>query len=193
MKAVLRFLGLLFFGGAFLAQIVANPTSMSDARDQEVLDKLFVHLLQDPKFQVATRAKDGKTILLQPQTPRGTGYLAAHQIRIDTGTNKVSDDLVQDLRRRNCKPNSDESVDVSFAKLRFSPEIVVGDVNTFEKAQPQPRAWAEAWLPGYSTDGLRAVVRARVGSTPHGATLTAVLEKNGESWAVKWYYVAFYV
>ena len=61
---------------------------------------------------------------------------------------------------------------------------------SFEDAHPKARGWLEAYLPGYSKDGTRAVVRAGVGPWAHAAMLTAVLEKRGDKWTVVWYYVA---
>ena len=59
-------------------------------------------------------------------------------------------------------------------------------------AHPKARGWVHAYLPGYSKDGSRAIVRAGVGPSAHGATLTALLEKRGDKWVVKWHYIAFY-
>lgn len=49
-----------------------------------------------------------------------------------------------------------------------------------------------AFLPGYSEDGSYAVVRAAVGPWAHAAMLTAVLEKSGDKWIVKWYCITRY-
>ena len=40
------------------------------------------------------------------------------------------------------------------------------------------------WPPGYSTDGQSSVVRAFVGPTPHGATITCELSMHKGAWIV---------
>jgi hypothetical protein len=69
-------------------------------------------------------------------------------------------------------------------------EVSKGRGFLFKDAQPKARGWLEAFLPGYSKNGTRAVIRAGVGPWAHAAMLTAVLEKRGDKWAVVWYYVA---
>lgn len=114
-------------------------------------------------------------------------------------------DAESDLRRRNtladAAPDSYDSVQASYADLSFAAGIVVTDLTenwkqrsfgSFEGAYPKARGWLEAYLPGYSEDGTCAVVRAGVGPWAHAAMLTAVLEKSGEKWVVKWYHVAFF-
>ncbi len=108
------------------------------------------------------------------------------------------------MRRRNtpadAKPDTYDSVTVFYTNLTFAPGIVVTNLTetwqgrrsftSFEDAHPKARGWLEAYLPGYSKDGSRAVVRAGVGPWAHAAMLTAVLEKRGDKWMVVWYYVA---
>ena len=64
---------------------------------------------------------------------------------------------------------------------------------SFSAAHPKACGWAEAYLPGYSKDGLRAIVRAGVGPSAHGAVVTALLEKIDGRWVVKWHHIASYV
>ena len=63
---------------------------------------------------------------------------------------------------------------------------------SFAAAYSKARGWLQAYLPGYSKDGARAIVRAGVGPSAHGAMLTALLEKSGDKWLVKWHYIARY-
>jgi hypothetical protein len=111
------------------------------------------------------------------------------------------------MRRRNtpvdAKPDEYDSVKASYTNLTFAAGIVVTDLtemrkqrrsfHSFEDTHPKARGWLEAYLPGYSKDGTRAVVRAGVGPWAHAAMLTAVLEKRGDKWFVAWYHVARFV
>ncbi len=101
------------------------------------------------------------------------------------------------------KPDTYDAVAASYTKLTFAAGIVVTDLTetwkgrrsfaSFADAHPKARGWLEAYLPGYSADGNRAVVRAGVGPWAHAAMLTAVLEKRGGKWVVVWYNVARFV
>jgi hypothetical protein len=111
------------------------------------------------------------------------------------------------MRRRNtptgAKPDTYDSVAASYTNLTFAAGIVVTNLtgiwkgrrsfNALEDAHPKARGWLEAYLPGYSKDGTRAVIRAGVEPSAHGAMLTAVMEKRGDKWTVAWYHVARFV
>lgn len=113
-------------------------------------------------------------------------------------------DAELDIRRRNtpvdAKPGTYDSVKASYTNLTFAAAILVTDLTemwkqrrsfrSFEDAHPKARGWLQAYLPGYSKDGTRAVVRAGVGPWANAAMLTAVLEKRDEKWVVAWYHVA---
>ncbi|HUS35628.1 MAG TPA: hypothetical protein VM680_09785 [Verrucomicrobiae bacterium] len=149
-------------------------------------------------------ATNGATIVLHTRTPEKIGFLGHEQIQGELDGRKLPRDAETDLRRRNTpqgsKPDSYDAVPVSYTNLTFSAGIVVTNLNemmegrrrfrSFEKAQPNARGWLEAYLPGYSKDGNVAVVRAGAGPWAHAAMLTAVLEKRGTEWKVKWYDVA---
>ena len=87
-----------------------------------------------------------------------------------------------------------------YTNLTFAAGIVVTNltdvlkgkrgISGFEDTFPKGRGSIVAYLPGYSQDGTRSVVRASVGPWAHSAMLTAVLEKRGEKWTVAWYNVA---
>lgn len=83
----------------------------------------------------------------------------------------------------------------------LSDAIIVADIDpisnnrnwqAFETAYPDAKGWVEARLPGYSRDGRLAVVRGFVGPTAHGATVTYLLEKDGETWTVRWRFLSLY-
>jgi hypothetical protein len=199
-----RFIALLCSFCAFLSPTIGASPTLPAERDRQVLEALMLHLLIDPKFDMTEVATNGATIVLHVRTPEKIGFLGHGQIQGELHGRKLPQDAENDLRRRNtpqgAKPDSYEAVAVSYTNLTFVAGIVVTNLNemmegrrpfrSFEKAQPTARGWLEAYLPGYSKDGNVAVVRAGVGPWAHAAMLTAVLEKRGNEWKVKWYDVA---
>lgn len=183
--------------GFVLPVFAASP----DERDRQVLEALLLHLLADPKFDMTPVSTNGAAIVLHTRTPEKTGFLLPHQIAAELGSRTLPADAENNIRRRNVpndgKPTFD-SVNASYTNLTFAAGIVVADWmeipargrSSLENAHPNARGWLEAYLPGYSSDGTFAVVRAAVGPWAHAAMLTAVLEKRQNKWTVAWYYVA---
>lgn len=188
---------------AFASDVIQIP----DGRDQQVLQALLSHLRADTNFNLTRTHPNPPTIVLQANTPEKTGFLSVGQIRSDLRTNSLPTELEDNLRRRNtppdAAPNSYEAVSASYTNLTFSSGIVIADLKyarnspltmrAFEEAYPAACGFVRAYLPGYSADGNMAVARASVGPTPHGATITALLEKTGNTWTVKWYRLARYL
>jgi hypothetical protein len=197
----LRHLFLVCIACTFVLPVAATPP---DERDRQVLETLLLHLLFDSKFDLTRVSTNGPTIVLHTRTPEKTGFLMSRQIRAEIGSRKLPSDAEADMRQRNtpadAKPHTYDSVAASYTNLTFAADIVVTDLTQtwkgrrsstlFGDAHPKARGWLEAYLPGYSADGTRAVVRAGVGPWAHAAMLTAVLEKRGDKWVVAWYYVA---
>jgi hypothetical protein len=168
---------------------------------------VLLHLLADPEFEMTRVPTNGAVIVLHTRTPEKTGFLMTHQIRSDIGSHTLPSDVEEDLRRRNTpsdtKPDTYDAVTAFYTNLTFSAPIVVADLTdktggrrsyrAFEEAHPKARGFARAYLPGYSKDSTRAVVRVGVGPSPHGAMVTALLEKRGDKWVVKWHHIAWYV
>lgn len=201
----LRYLVLLGLVCAFAGPVSAAPP---DERDRLVLEMLMLHLLADPKFDVTrVPATNGATIVLHSRTPEKTGFLMSGQIGGELRDRKLPGGAEDDLRRRNtpadAKPDTYDALTASYTNLTFAAGITVTNLTevwkeelpstSFEEVLPKARGWLEAYLPGYSSDGTRAVVRAGVGPWAHAAMLTAVLEKRGEKWTVVWYHVARFV
>jgi hypothetical protein len=65
-------------------------------------------------------------------------------------------------------------------------------MRAFTQAHPSARGYVQACLPGYTDDQLHAVVRAWVGPTPHGGSITAWLANSGGVWKVEWHHLAWY-
>ena len=191
---------------AFASSARAAAPAVPDLRDGQVLEALLLHLLADPKFDMARVPTNGAVIVLHAQTPKGTGFLQSHQIRSDVGGHTLPGDAERDLRRRNSppdvKPDTYDPVAASFTNLTFGAGIAVSDLTgiwsqrrssgAFEAAHPKARGWVEAYLPGYSNDGSRAIVRALVGPSAHAAMVTAILEKTDDKWVIKWHHIAWY-
>ena len=191
--------------------VVACPApgataTVPDDRDRQVLETVLLHLLADSKFEMTRVPTNGALIVLHTRTPEKTGFLMSHQIRSDIGSNTLPSDVEEDLRRRNtpadAKPDTYDAVSASYTNLAFAIPIVIADLSdkmggrlsygAFQKAHPKARGFARAYLPGYSKDGIYAVVRAGVGPSAHGAMATTFLEKRGDKWVVKWHYIAWY-
>ena len=186
--------------------VIVLPVSAAppDERDRQVLETLLLHLLADSKFDLTRVSTNRATIVIHARTPEKTGFLMPHQIRSEIGSRKLPSDAESDMRRRNtptdAKPDTYDSVTASYTNLTFAAGIVVTNLTeiwkgrrsftSFQDGQPKARGWLEAYLPGYSKGGTRAIVRASVGPWAHAAMLTAVLEKRDDKWTVVWYYVA---
>jgi hypothetical protein len=184
----------------------ATPT-VQEERDRQVLETLLLRLLSDAKFDMTGVSPTGATIILHTRTPEKTGFLMSTQIRSELGSRTLPSDAENDLRRRNTppdtKPDTYDSLAAFYTNLTFAAGIEVTNLTetweqrrpfrSFEDTHPKARDWLEAYLPGYSKDGTRAVVRAGVGPWAHAAMLTAVLEKRDGKWVVAWYHVARFV
>lgn len=188
------------------AFVLPAGAATPDERDRQVLETLLLHLLSDSKFDMTRVSTNGVTIVLHIRTPEKKGFLMSHQIRTEIGSRKLAGDAESDMRRRNtpadAKPDAYDSVAASYTNLTFAAGIVVANVTetwkehrfiSFEEVHPKARGWLKAYLPGYSVDGNRAVIRAGVGPWEHGAMLTAVLERHSDKWVVAWYHVARFV
>jgi hypothetical protein len=162
-----------------------------------------LHLLASADFDMTRVPKDGATIMLHSRTPEKTGMIKPEQMQHDIGEgHTIPEEIRRDLLRRNAQPGTYDSRAAPFGGLKLDQRIVVADLTgklggrsssgAFEEAYPKARGWIEAYLPGYSKDGSRAVVRAWAGPSPHGAVVTAILEKSGDKWLVKWHYLAFF-
>jgi len=195
---------LLWIALAIVPLASGAPPTVPDDRDRQVLESLLLHLQADTMFDVTRVSTNGATIILHASTPEKTGFLMSHQIHGEIGSRRLPGDAESDMRRRNtpvdAKPATYDSVKASYTNLTFAAGIVVTDLTqmwkqrsplrSFEDAHPKARGWLEAYLPGYSKDGTRAVVRTGVGPWAHPAMLTALLEKRDSKWMVAWYHVA---
>jgi hypothetical protein len=191
------------------AVVDAVPRGATVTRtDGQVLEIALLDLLNGPKL--AFGPENGRTIVLHPRTPEGTGFLSAEQIDGDCRKHTVPPDLKAEILRRNTSvPQKYESVDASYAGISHDPRIVIADAHPkeadtddpfvnpsdelFAARHPDAKAWVEAYLPAFSADGKTALVRAFVGPAAHAATATYLLELGNGRWTVQWKELAFYM
>lgn len=147
-------------------------------------------------FELTIFSKEQNMILLD-QTAGAAGDYTESQLTSELDERKAGDlDLAmrRDLLRRNVKP-------VSLAGLKFSSSrIVLRKRSSFDQSlldfsfeRLKARGWVDVFLPGYSQDGSKAVLRFWFGPTPHGAAGTYVLVKKDGHWTVVWRRFAHYV
>src|SRR4051812_37715158 len=160
-----------------------TASDVADDRDVQVLETVLLHILPKPEFDLAGVGPKG-TIVIDTQTPAGNRLFKADVMSSarDIGPGHS---VPKDVQRNAMQRNGD--LPASFSKLKFDPRITLttlprshgrgkGDTQWFQRGNPNARAWLHAWLPGYSTDGTQAIVRAWIGPSAHGALLTAMLE-----------------
>jgi hypothetical protein len=165
-----------------------------DQRDGEVLQALLLHLLGDPEFGNRPALTNGAVIVLDARTSNWPHIIDGEPMRLDLEEQGLPSDLESGAFFRSNQPNTTNY----FTNFTFVSPIVVVDIEgmgwkAFVKAYPKPRGYVEAALPGYSDDGKRAVVFATFGPSSHGAMATAVLEKSGDKWVVKWHRLFFFM
>ncbi|MFA5191421.1 MAG: hypothetical protein WC740_11880 [Verrucomicrobiia bacterium] len=197
-----RILLLLALAGAAVAR--SETPIAPDDRDRQVLETALLRILTDSEL-IMTRVSENKTtVVLNVRTPDKSGFIQPDQMWHYLGEgHSIPGEIGSDLLRRNGKPGTYDSQYASFAGLKFDQRVIVTTVvkdkwanrlaGTFERAHPKARAWVEAWLPGYSKDGTKAVVRAHIGPGYHAALLTVFLEKRGDKWLVKWHHLSQFV
>jgi hypothetical protein len=184
------------------ARLKAQPTELN-ADDQSVIEAFALALLDDPHFGWDEKKQDPNSVLvLHHRTPKKTGLLGEGQMKGDVGDHPLDPILTKAIRARNTKPDTQhEAVEVSYKGLKLNPKIVVADMTTspdasefevLEKIHPKARGWLSPWLPGYSSDGSRALIRGGFGPWPHGAVATAELARKEAVWQVTWLKLTFY-
>lgn len=170
-------------------------TEATQARDRQVLEALLLFLHADSRLDLTSVRASRGTIVLHHQTPdTGTAFIQPAQLTRYLEGHRLPAPIRQDLVRRNVRPGTYETYQRSFASLRFPAQIEVADLSgkmnsrtfAFSEAYPRARGWVEAFLPGYSTDGDTAAVRAWIGPSVHGALVTALLTRRGGAWRVVW-------
>ena len=198
-------------------QPATQPAAALRPDDFDVLRAALAHLAAHAEFPTVPAMEKKRVVVLHRVTAGPSGYLAAHQIQSDLRDHSVPSDALADLELRNSGIRQTPAMDVALPDkpgtpldglAPTAPNVVVADLDklppgdslglrgpyeTFATTYPQAKGYVNAWLPGYSTNGRRAVVRFLCGPTPHGASATCLLEKDaGGRWNVLWCDFAVY-
>jgi hypothetical protein len=169
------------------------PQPLSASTDHDLFDIVLGDLIANPDFDPAVGgrgvAKPG--IVLGDTTRRGFRNAGFH-FESWVVEKKVSPDVLEDLMARNR-----HGMRYSLARYRPSdPNILVRDLRQvdtdlgFSAQIPKARGYVETHLPGYSRDGLTALLPFTFGPTPHGAGGCYVLKKVKGRWDIieRWIY-----
>jgi ankyrin repeat protein len=171
---------------------------MLTEEDRQVTETVLLDLLSykgpDLMFLGDRTSPD---IILVNKTARALGPLADDQLNAeldDKQANEVSLEIREHLSQRNGEP-------ISLAEFRptnkhillKSEDTVRSRFGVLGEKVAKARAWVQIYLPGYSKTHDRAVLRLRLGPSPHGAAGTYFLMKQGGVWHVAWRHIAFYV
>jgi hypothetical protein len=74
--------------------------------------------------------------------------------------------------------------------------VEVTDLSSLEReflgGYPGARCHLRLWLPGYSLDAKRSLVRFSWGPTAHGSSATYLLERTDQGWQIRWKHIAYY-
>lgn len=180
-----------------------TPRAVPDDRDREVIEATLLYFLASPEFRMVGGNSGGAMIGLDSRPQGGTGPISAYQIRSELGEgHTIPAESEIDLWNRNVNLNTGEIILPTFSGLTFDHQVLTVDldaergkwpiVRPFGDTHPEACGWVSPWLPGYSKDGLRAVVRAWVGPSYHGTAATIFLERRGGRWMVQWHHFAFF-
>jgi hypothetical protein len=205
--SALYFLLLVFFGYAQTsfaeAKIKSSPTfdklpTSAILEDYLVLNVALSHFVSLKEVSGQRKSNGDDLIILQNKTPEKSGMLEASQLSCELDGRKKSlpTGLSSSLRMRNVKATLLKSMQT------HNKKIIVDNLDKYpdgwkfwdalKKRHPRAKAYAQAWLPGYSTDSKQAVLRFWFGPNAHGATATYMLIKHKNQWKIKWHNLAFY-
>ena len=152
-----------------------------DAADAHVLAAVLEHLAIAEHEFVA--GKPQISVLASSNGP--SAYIAAHLVAAELGAQEAGQiqDLLPSLNARN-------------QAVSGLPEICCPGATLLTPASPPPVFTRDLhvgfWLPGYSHDCQRAVVRLSLSPTPHGATATYYLQRRASAWLVVWHEFSYY-
>jgi hypothetical protein len=160
----------------------------------------FRHFASLKDTTMLERRKGQDLLILHESTPGKTGMIFDQQIssELESRGHSLPAAVMASLKKRNVHP-------ASLKGMRDrNPKIVVDDLYRYparrdfefwkalSKRHPRAIAYVESWLPGYSKDGRRAVLRFGFGPNPHGATATYLLIQHNGRWKVRWFNLAYY-
>jgi hypothetical protein len=190
--------------GLALAVVVANDGKTAEpgkepvpGEDAAVIEAALKDLAAQKDLPPVSRSSKRLMLLHVETYGPAKFWLSDDQLRADLGPQgwAIPADLLADLRRRNTK-------EVSLREVKFGKNVALVDLDKLPphwlekdvaKQYAEARGYAVAWLPGYSKDRTRTVVRFWYGPTAHGATGTFLLTKEEGAWKVTKRAFAFYL
>lgn len=176
-----------------------SPEEIAFARDQMVLNAVFRHYLED-REEHYLMAGNEPILYVHMRNPDKIGIL--DQTDADVRGRKIPSGLVQKLIERNRATGYDAKL-FSLEKFHLDKRVKVVNVDQMlhseRSALPNYQAFEKSkgffncFAPAYSDDGTFAVVRAWVGPSYHGGTVTYLLKRQGDNWVVQWREFTMYV
>jgi hypothetical protein len=165
--------------------------------DQQVIETVLLDLLAYKGKDLFLLTEPVDRIILVDRTSQSRGLLMDDQLNSELDerqANDVSLAIRDYLAQRNSSP-------VSLAGFKSTAPTIL--LRSEEEARaifagavhpaPEARAWVQVYLPGYSPERDRAVLRFAFGPTPHGAAGTYYLRKQEGVWRVEWRHFAIFV
>lgn len=168
-------------------------TELADM-DQQVLQIVLTNLINHPKLQrPRNRTIDNPRIILTADTP-DTEPPADDQVLSDIEVPLPREEL-DNMRQR----ASTQKPLLPFENFRFPLPIIVvrppfdRSRISMEQRFPDAIAYFHPWLPGYSSDRKRVVVRGYLGPSAHGGAATALLQQDGQHWKLIWIKIVYWL
>src|SRR5688572_17213683 len=174
-----------------------DPRDLPTAEDLDVLAVALGDFAADRRHPWSAERdsrgaeRGGGAVVVHSSSSVTNGWLSDDQIEGDLRDSRVrlSPHLIASLRARNAAPAP------LSALAGRDPAVVIDDLSetdrarrpwerleTFRRRHPGARAFAHAWLPGYSADATEAAVRFGFGPTVHGASATYLLRRESGGW-----------
>ena len=176
----------------------SNISATLTAEDLKVIECAMVDMAtySGKDFELSYFSKATKMILLDT-TAGVVNEFTENQMNAELDERQANDidlSMRKDLIRRNTTTITLSKGDFSNPRVKLQPkEAVASGFAGFDFEKSDARGYASIYLPGYSSDGARAVLRFWFGPTPHGAAGTYLLEKKNGKWRVVWRDFAHYV
>ncbi len=163
--------------------------------DYALLNIVLADLDATDVYDVADWERDQRTTIeLHHATRWRTPTISEKRIWTGSRGEKIPPDIRKDLMRRN--QNSVSLADFTPACANVHVEDLRDVLRSrryttwkaFQERYPRSKGFVHTWLPGYSLDGRKAMVRCRIGPARTGARTVAsyLLEQRDGQWQVVW-------
>jgi hypothetical protein len=164
------------------------PRARASATDGLVLTAALQDLSKSTELSTSSDADKKRLVLLHERTgmPDDLSFSSIEN-DLEGGEWAVPKAMLENLRLRNARMSS-------LRHIRLGKNILVTnlaaprgfiDEAELDRRYPGWKAWVLTWLPGYSTERTKAVVRFDFGWSPHGASATYLLVRRKGKWKVQ--------